>query len=285
MSVAYIVMAHTAPTQVARLISTLSSGDPATAFFIHVDRKSPPAVARELAEQLHTVPNCEFLRSRNVHWAHWSQIAVSIDGLRAIDRSGFDPDQSVLVTGQHYPIRPHAEIMTRLADPTVAFLQHQPLPNFEWWPDQRGGLDRFERLYVRLPRRGMQMVPLIKTSLPGRYQPWGGSAYWSLGRDHRRVVLEAAGERDLVRSFRHSIAGDEVFFQTILMSSPLQSSVVDDSLVYAVWKPGANNPETLTSEDLGAMGESGKLFARKIDAGVDGALPDAIDSQLIGTTE
>jgi hypothetical protein len=282
MSVAYIVMAHTAPMQVARLVRTLSSGDPATSFFIHVDRKSPPSVARELADQIRTVPNCEFLESRNVHWAHWSQIAVSLEGLRAIERSGHDPDQSVLVTGQHYPVRPHEEIMGRLADPGDAFIQHASLPRFDWWPDQRGGLDRFERLWMWLPGRGIKMVPLIKRSLPERYQPWGGSAYWSLGRDHRRRVLEAAAERDLVRRFRHSIAGDEVFFQTILMSSPLRERVVDDSLVFAVWKPEANNPETLTSADLGTIGESGKLFARKVDAEIDEALLDAIDSKLIG---
>jgi hypothetical protein len=282
MSVAYIVMAHTAPEQVGRLIRRLSAGDAATSFFIHVDRKSPRSVATELAEQIRSVPNCDFMRSRKVYWGHWSQIAVSIDGLGAIERSGHDPDQSVLVTGQHYPIRPHDEIMGRLADPGAAFIQCEPLPNDDWWPHQRGGLDRFERVWVRRPRMQMEMLPLVKKQLPARYRPWGGSAYWSLGREHRKRMLEAIDERDLMRRFRHSLAGDEVFFQTVLMNSPLRESIVNDSLVFAIWKPRANNPETLTSGDLEAMAGSDKLFARKIDARADPALPDAIDDRLAG---
>jgi Core-2/I-Branching enzyme len=282
MSVGYIVMAHTAPEQVGRLIRRLSVGDTATSFFIHIDRKSPPSVTTELAEQIRTVPNCEFIRSRNVYWAHWSQIAVSIEGLAAIERSGHDPDQSVLVTGQHYPIRPHDEIMGRLADPEVAFMQREPLPKEDWWPHQRGGLDRFEYIWVRLPRNRMERVPLVKWRLPSRYSPWGGSAYWALGREHRRRVLEAVGEGDLMRRFHHSLAGDEVFFQTVLMSSPLRESVINDSLLFAIWKPRATNPETLTIDDLDAMAGSGKFFARKVDAAVDAALPDAIDTTLAG---
>ena len=84
-----------------------------------------------------------------------------------------------------------------------------------------------------------------------------------------------------MRCFRHSRAGDEVLFQTILMSSPLGESVLNDSLVFAIWTPGANRPNTLTPADFDRVASSSKLFARKVDEAVDGALLDRIDSELL----
>jgi hypothetical protein len=48
MSVAYVVIVHTAPHQVERLLRRLAG--PEAAFFIHVDRKSPRSVHTELRQ-------------------------------------------------------------------------------------------------------------------------------------------------------------------------------------------------------------------------------------------
>lgn len=282
MSVAFIVMAHTAPQQVVRLIERLDRGPNESRFFVHVDRKAPVPIHRAIEDGLRAMGNVRFLPTRSVTWGHWSQVQVSLAGLAAIEESGFDPDQSVLVTGQHYPIKSPEAILDRLGDPERAFLQVSPLPNNEWWPTQHGGLDRIERVWVWLPRRGPVKAPLVRRSLPPRYEPWGGSAYWSLGRPHRRHVLEVAKtDRALRRCFRHSGSGDEVFFQTILMSSTLRDSVVSDSLVFAIWPPGANNPEVLTRKDLDALERTDKLFARKFDQSVDGEVLDLVDARLL----
>jgi core-2/I-Branching enzyme len=283
MSIAYVVIAHRAPGQAARMIRRLAEGDEGTAFFIHVDRKAPQAVHRTLRKELEAVPRCEFLRPQTVRWAHWSQVQVALRGLQAVEESGFDPDQTVLSSGQHYPIKPAAQIAERLSDPNVSFMQRVHLPHPEWWPAQRGGLDRFERVYVRLPRRGMRPLPFLRRRLPSRYEPWGGAGWWSLGREHRRHVLEVAGrDRRLIRTFRHAGASDEVFFQTVLMSSPFRDAVIDDSLVFAIWGEMANNPETLTRDDLDALTRSSKLFARKFDTEVDPTVLDLIDERLLG---
>jgi hypothetical protein len=282
MSIAYVVMAHRAPEQAARMIRRLGEGDEETAFFIHVDRKAPQAVHQALRRSLKAVPRCEFLRPQKVRWAHWSQVEVALRGLQAVDESGFDPDQTVLSSGQHYPIKPPSQIAERLRDPDVSFMQRVQLPHQEWWPAQRGGLDRFERVHVWLPRRGMKPLPFLRRRLPSRYEPWGGAGWWSLGREHRRHVLEVAGrDRRLIRTFRHGGAVDEVFFQTVLMSSRFRDAVIDDSLVFAIWGEMANNPETLTQDDLDALTRSSKLFARKFDTEVDPTVLDLIDERLL----
>lgn len=274
-------MVHTAPRQVERLIRRLAG--PEVAFFIHVDRKSPQAVHAELEERVEGIDHCSFIRPQAVRWAHFSQIEVTLRGLEAVERSGLDPDQTALITGQHYPIVPNSQIVGLLGDPSVAYMQHEPLPNYDWWPWDRGGLNRFERVHVWIPRRGsMKALPLIKRSLPAAYRPQGGSAYWSLGRRHRRHVLDVVQkDQGLMRCFRHSRAGDEVLFQTIVMSSSLGESVVNDNLVLAIWPPGALRPSTLTSDDFDRLAQSSKLFARKVDDTVDAALLDRIDRELL----
>jgi hypothetical protein len=220
------------------------------------------------------------LDSRRVHWAHFSQIDVTLRGLEAIEQSGLDPDHTVLITGQHYPIKPRSEIARRLRDPTVSFMKYSPLPNYQWWPAD-GGLDRFQHVHLWTPRGRIYALP-IRRRLPNRYQPFGGSAYWSLGRTHRRYVLDAVRrDGELIRCFRHSRAGDEVFFQTILMSSSAGDSVVNDSLVFAKWKEPATRPTILTSEDFGAIAVSEALFARKFDYTVDERVLDLIDERLL----
>ena len=137
MSLAYVLMVHTAPRQVERLIRRLAGPD--VAFFIHVDRKSPQAVHAELEERVEGIDHCSFIRPQAVRWAHFSQIEVTLRGLEAVERSGLDPDQTALITGQHYPIAPNSQIVGLLGDPSVAYMQHEPLPNYDWWPGIAAG--------------------------------------------------------------------------------------------------------------------------------------------------
>lgn len=280
MSRAYILLAHREPELVLRLVSRLAGTD--TAFFIHVDRNAADAVAAGIAERVGSLPNVRLMTRRRVRWAGFSLVQVALDGLAAVEDSGMDPDQTVLISGQHYPIKPPEEISERLSDPGVAFMQHSPLPNREWWPDAPdGGLERFRRVYMPVPRRGLQPLPLLRRKLPGAYKPYGGSQFWSLGRAHRRHVLEVTdSDPGLMRAFRHSRACDEVFFQTILLSSPLRESVVNDHLLYVEWLPGANSPCLLTASHFPAISRSAALFARKFESAGDEVL-EMIDRELI----
>lgn len=279
MSVAYILVAHKDPGQVARLVRRLSG--PGAEILIHFDRGSPGSAREELESELEGEPGVRFLRARRIRWAHYSMLAATLDGLRAVEEGDFDPDQTVLITGQHYPIKPRAEIEARLSDRGVAYMQHEPLPKYDWWPTEHGGMDRFERVHVFLPRGRVEGIPLVRRRLPAGYRPYAGSAYWSLGPDHRRLVLEAAADRALMRCFRRSRAGDEVFFQTVLLSSELRDTIVNDSLVFTIWPPKATHPKLLGGGDLDAIAASPSLFARKFDAGVDAAVLDEIDRSLL----
>jgi hypothetical protein len=95
------------------------------------------------------------------------------------------------------------------------------------------------------------------------------------------VAHVAREQSRLVRFFKHVLLPEELFFQTVLLSSPLASTVVNDHLRHIVWA-GGGNPKTLTSSDYDAVVSSGKLFARKFDAEVDEAILDRLDAHIEG---
>jgi hypothetical protein len=277
MRAAYVVLCHRLPAQVARLVRALDV--PGVAFFIHLDRNAGASMLRRLEHELSGHENVRFVPRRRVSWASWSVVAATLDCLREVERTGADPAQTVLLTGQDYPIKP-AERIAREAEerPDVAYIRHRPLPIPEWGP--RGGLERVERLHLRAGRRRLVALPL-RRRLPAGLRAHGGSQLWSLGRPHRRYVLDAVARRpEVARFFRRTAFPDETFFQTILASSPLRDTLLSDNRRYIRWTGGAS-PETLRLTDLPELRSSPALFARKLDASVDESLLDAVDAELL----
>ncbi len=125
-------------------------------------------------------------------------------------------------------------------------------------------------------------MPLsVRRALPAGLEPFTGSAHWCLSRACLEQVAELRTSRPgVVQFFRRVAVPDETFFQTVLLSSPLAGTVVNDDLRYIDWSGGSNSPRVLTSQDLGVLLESGDLFARKFDPRVDAAVLDGLDAAL-----
>jgi hypothetical protein len=110
--------------------------------------------------------------------------------------------------------------------------------------------------------------------------PYGGGAYWCLARPAVEYVYEFLQRNpEYVGFFRHVLVPDEVFFQTILLNSPLRDTIVNDHLRFIDWSedPG---PTILRTEHLPALLGSGKLLARKFDATVDERILDVLDARI-----
>jgi hypothetical protein len=71
-----------------------------------------------------------------------------------------------------------------------------------------------------------------------------------------------------------------MFFETILMNSPLKSRVVNDSKRYVDFTRKERHPKILTKDDLENMKKSGKFFARKFNLAVDKDILDIIDQEI-----
>ena len=85
--------------------------------------------------------------------------------------------------------------------------------------------------------------------------------------------------------FRRVLIPDELFFQTILLNSPLRDRIVNDNLRYMDWsRPNVPLPAVLGTGDLPQLQQSPALFARKFDVTVDSAILDMIDERILGLT-
>jgi hypothetical protein len=273
---AYIVSAYRLPDQLVRLLRRLDDGS--AIFAVHVDRKTDAVTFRRMRQGAVGVRNVAFLDRHVCHWGGFGHVRASLKGISHLVESDADFDYAVLLTGQDYPLRPPAAIARYLAEAGgSSFLRSFPLPQPAW--DDRGGLDRFESWHLLSYRRFHLRLPL-RRRIPGGLPPYGGSPYWCLPRDviewiHRYVDAH----REYVRFFEHVLIPDELFFQTLLMSSPHRDSVVDANLRYIDWSttPG---PKVLRTDDLDALLGSGMLFARKFDETIDAEILDLLDRHI-----
>jgi hypothetical protein len=152
-----------------------------------------------------------------------------------------------------------------------------PLPSASWSP--HGGLDRIEYAHVRLYGHHARLP--FRRAFPEGLRPFGGGAYWSLSRECIEYVSGFVAARpDVVAFFRRVDIPDEIFFHTILMSSPLRDTIVDDNLRYIDWTRG-RRPAILETRDVDALRASPKLYARKFDVHQDENVLDLIDRELL----
>jgi Core-2/I-Branching enzyme len=273
--IAYVISAYRRPGHLVRLVRRLAADD--VRFFIHVDKKTREPICREMVNGVASLGTASFVPRHTCHWGGFGHVAASLKGIAAIAGSGFDPDYTILLSGQDYPIKSDRAIREFLTarDGRSSFL-HFPIPTPHW---KGGGLPRFRdwhlrwrRLHVRLP---------LRRRLPLGLTPWGGSAYWVLSRRAREHIQRFVDEHpEYVRFFQHVDIPDESFFQTILLNSPLASECDDIRLHYTEWGR-LPAPAVLTQDDYPHLVESPCLFARKFDPEVDARVLDLIDDRLL----
>jgi hypothetical protein len=274
MNIAYIVLAHKLPHQLVRLVRRLST--PSSSFLVHIDRKSPEGVFEVAHEALAGDPAVRFLKRRMILWSGFGHVEATIDGIDALETLDSRIDYAILMTGQDYPTKPTAEIESFLGGAGGrSFLEYFPLP-WRHWAVEGGGYDRLRYPYLQLGRRILR-VPM-RRRLPRWLTPFGGAAYWVLSRPCLDYVRGFVRDNPrFVRFFRTVRCPDELFFQTILLNSPLTESLVNDYLWFTEWNPASSNPNVLTEQHIDTLAGSSKLFARKFDTTVDEAILDLID--------
>jgi Core-2/I-Branching enzyme len=276
MRYAYIISAYKNLEQVTRLVRRLHSDR--TSFFVHVDKKTDKRDYEALIDSLRDVPSVRFLARHACHWGGFGHVKATLKGIEALLREGGPFDYAILLTGQDYPIKSN-EYIDRFFQTHApsSFMGFSALPSDSWSP--RGGLDRIEKLHVRLYGRHLE-IPL-KRRFPSGLRPFGGGAYWCVSRDCIEYVAAFVERRpEVVSFFRNVDIPDEIFFHTILLNSELRATIVNDNLRYIDWTRGLR-PAILEVRDFEALRGSPKLFARKFDVHQDEAILDLIDRHLL----
>lgn len=278
--IAYLILAHVRPQQLARLIARLPADSP---ILVHFDRRADSAVYAQAVYLLSGRANVRFVKRHPCRWAAWGIVEATLTLINALLDLHVDFDYASLISGTDYPIKSNREIAAFLgAHRGTEFLETFLLTAPNKW-SQHGGIYqaphkllcrhlRFRSRVVRLP--GMR-------KLPAGLEPYGGSQWWTLTRHALEYIRHFVKTTPQFVSFsKMSFIPDESFIQCILNSSPLKDRICNDDLRLIIWdRPTPPYPATLRLEDLDLLLASHKLFARKFDWQLSGSVLDALDDR------
>ncbi|MBM3117369.1 beta-1,6-N-acetylglucosaminyltransferase [Jeongeupia naejangsanensis] len=279
MRLAYLILAHTAPAQLARLVGRLMA--PGVRVYVHVDANTPADVFA--AMQASVPADTVFIIRHRCRWGGFSLVAATLGLMRAARADGCD--WLVLLSGADYPIKSHAGIVARLSQGGAAgHLDLRSEAEFDvryrwqaWHPEALNGRPA-GRLLQKL-QRGLNRTGLRRRLPAPLTAVWAGSQWWCLRHDAADAVLRFCDDYPkAIDFFRSTLVPDEMFIQTVLMHSGYASQLGRDPLRHLVWTPGAWSPATLTGADLPALLASDALFARKFAS--DGVLTTQLDAAL-----
>lgn len=283
---ACVVLAHTDPVHVRRLVAALAP----LPVFLHCDRSTPATAYEEMVTGLRS--GVTLLPRMATGWAKWENVAAEIAGYRAVLETTA-ATHVALLTGSDYPLAATSEILEFLSrHPDRSLVTYHRLPHPDW--GRGGGVARL-RYRHRAYRKHMLRLP-IPRRLPTAIVPAGGSQVKILSRRHVRAVVDLADSRpDITGFWRRSWVADETFVASVLSSPGWVPGWAQEHLDAHLWWIDWNGPRQKSPPWLGmkdftrladarAHGLDGMpfLFARKFSTDHDTAVLDAIDADLRG---
>lgn len=288
MKIAYIILAHTAPNHLLRLVTKLSH--PADTFYIHIDLKSDIKVFKKVFKSCSS--NVIFIENRvESQWGGMGLVQATLNAMMDIVQSSVDNDHIVLLSGADYPIKPTEEIRKYLkVNKNKLFLTFEkfPIPRLNY-----GGKDRIECYSFSLGHRRETYIPFSwkpKLSLKGKilnvflgcktvfkkkrkfpfeWEAYYGSQWWSMSYDAIEFVVDFIRNNDsYIKFHQDSLIPDEMFFQSLLLNAyPNKEHIINENLRYIDFPEKSSHPKTLLTIDLNELLSSEKLFARKFKEG------------------
>jgi len=279
MRLAALITVHQYPDLAARLIDSLLNAK--IDVFVHVDARATE-VHDQLLKQYGTNEKVVILKKRyKVFWGSFNQVLATLELLREASKKN-EYEYYSFLSGQDLPIKPLGEFEAFLTvNKGKEFVHWYKLPHHENH-GASGGMDRleyywlnadprFKKLFARLTDLMQKMQRVFGTKRKLNFELYAGSNWFTLSHKAVKYCLDSL-EKDptYLKRFKFTRCADEIFFQTLLLNSPLKENIVNDNLRYVDWKSGPEYPKVLRMEDHSALVNSpGKFFGRKFDAHVD----------------
>lgn len=283
--VAYLLMVHRNPDQVAALLRALPADSPV---FVHIDARVPRRGFAALSA-LQEVRPFTLVRRHRCYWGRIGMVRATLELVRAALASGEEWQYASLLSGADYPIASNEAIADFLEEHAgqefLSFWDMRAESNpWRHAPGRMQSDARVDRQHFGAGRRIVRSP--WRRSMPGGLHPYGGSQWWTLSRQALEFVVRFTDEHPrYLRFMRGVFVPDECFVQTALGNSRFKASIPGDDLRYVDWdRPEPPHPAILRSEDVEVLGASGKLYARKFDLGADPGVFAAVDARLRGAT-
>ncbi|MBE8189847.1 MAG: hypothetical protein HAW58_03055, partial [Candidatus Thioglobus sp.] len=258
MKVAILILAHNQPQHLAKLVEYLSCDW--TQIFIHIDKKVDITNFQKLTNKNQPI----FLNSEQrirVNWGGFSVIQATLNLLNvALNADNFD--RFCLLSGADFPIKSLDKIKASF-DSDDEFIQigwqldaaHNAYKSVKYYHFMDSRFGKITNRLPKIPRKIYAKITLYK-----------GAQWWSLTQNCVNYIIEFLQNNDDYIAFhKFSKCSDEIFFNSIIQSSPFVLKAQSD-YHYADWNTkGVSLPKILDSSDFDILRNSDKLFARKFD--------------------
>lgn len=246
--------------------------------YIHIDKKSK--IAHQSIDKLLKNKNIASISQRyKINWGGLNHLLAILD----LAEQAFANDRNEyfhLITGHDFPIKSKnyfSDFFNR--NKHSNYMEYHKLPYADW---PEGGMDRLSRynLYDLIDgRTGSKEILLkrfsklqkllgIKRRLSNNFpDQYGGSTYWSLNREALEYTFYfMKNNPEYLKRFKYTFCAEEIFFQTILLNSPLKDKIINNNLRFIVWENrNGNFPANLDNTDYNDIKKSEALFARKFE--------------------
>ncbi|GHA63687.1 beta-1,6-N-acetylglucosaminyltransferase [Pontibacter akesuensis] len=305
----YIILAHTNPEQLKRLVSRLSDG--CSSFYIHIDKKSEINAFLACFEN---AAHVTFIPDRvDCIWGDFSQVEATLNLINEVISGGRE-GYTIFLSGQDYPIKSNREINAFLEKNSgfeFISLEHKPIQKAHYLYKERVEAYKInisskrwdyvivpyifspidvKRTFAKFLLRKVSVQDLL-LSFKKRKQPFAehckGPQWWAFSSNtlHKIHSYVQDNKEELFSYYKHTIYSDEQFFHTILWELMKRDPDIrlKDYLHYINWeREGVELPVTFDRNDIEELVSQpeDKLFARKFDARYDAEILDKLDKHL-----
>lgn len=274
--IAYFLLVHRYPDQFKRLFAAIYA--PGNSYVVHIDKSSGPALADELADFLAPYQGTEILGAQEAQWGGFSLVDAELRGMHRLLAMNDNWTHYINLSGQDFPLKSQNYIR--------AFLSANPERQFIRVLDQRRArpdtLNRISHVY-RETDGSMIATGIARPFLAGA-MPYIGTQWKAVTRSFCHYVCRDAASERFKDFYRESFIADEGFFQTVMMNGGCHGTVMNDDLRLIDWVPDGPiklRPRNFGVEDFPRLQRSSDLFARKFDAGEDGAILGLLERHLL----
>lgn len=260
--------------------------DPRNDIYLLLDAKAKvPAEQKKKLLQAVNYSKCSLLMEKVVNWGGYSQIQAVLDLLRAANNAKEDYEYLHFFQGSDLPIKSQDEIHRYFYEHAgLQFVsiekKRKTMAENKAWYRHYFCHNRYFRKNKLVKAANFGLVYLQKLLHIRKNTDidlWQGSALFSITGDCARYLADM--EPVIYKRFRHALAADEVFVQSILMASDYREWIKDIEkettsnarLIDRDRPDGKNSPHVWRRDEVDYIlsQPDGVLFARKFDESVD----------------
>lgn len=286
---AYLIMAHTQPELLKKLMSLLD--DDRNDIYLHIDRKIKDFPIEEIKNSVKHA-ECILTERTEVTWGNDSQIHCEMVLLKeAVKR---EHAYYHLLSGMDLPIKTQDEIHDffrkyqglEFVDEDQPIISEAALSRVRYGHHFYGKAGSIRDILGALETKGQKLLGIDRTKKYGNTVFQKGRNWFSI--THGLASLTVEKEKWIQEVFGKSLCGDELFLQTIARNSkfaekicnPITMPEIPDTR-YIDWERGSNNnPYVFRNADYEELKQTKSLFARKFDYQLDAQIVERLYADL-----